>query len=165
MAFALGQQPQMTDQHLQRKQRQRPIDDSRRAQVDRLDREHTELVVEPRPPGRRDPIAGLQDGGQALRPAAADNAELAAPLGGHEFQDGAGLTEAADTEHDALIAPLHRRVRPALSRPADAPGSSHLVMDRGCHQLRHSRTQQGGGRKAKPKSKRPGVSAGPFPFP
>src|SRR6476646_10111559 len=66
------------------------------------------MLVETRPPGGGDPVAGLQDRAQARAGAAADQAEMAAMLARHQFEDSAPLPVALDAKHDAFVGPLHR---------------------------------------------------------
>src|SRR3954471_7031378 len=66
------------------------------------------MLVEPRPPGRGDAIAGLQDRAQARAGAATDEAEMAAMLARHQFEDSTPLPVALDAKHDAFVGPLHR---------------------------------------------------------
>ena len=65
------------------------------------------MLVEPRPPGRRHAVAGLQDRLQARAEPAAHQPEMAAMLACHQLEDAAGLPVPLDADHDAFIGPLH----------------------------------------------------------
>ena len=67
------------------------------------------MFVEAGMPGGVHAIARLQHGLAAPRPAAADEAEMAAMIAGEELQDHARLAMRAGAEHDTVIDPLHRR--------------------------------------------------------
>ena len=79
---------------------------------DRLDGEIAEMLVEPRAPSGAHaycPAAG--SAACASASAAAHQAEMAAVLARHHFEDDAGLAVALDAEHDAFVGPLHAVVR------------------------------------------------------
>ena len=67
-----------------------------------------EMLVEPRPPGRADPVARLQHRPQPRARPAPHQTEMAAVLARHQLDDGIRLPVALDAEHDAFIGPLHR---------------------------------------------------------
>src|SRR5258708_39648553 len=66
-----------------------------------------EMLVEPRPPCRAQRIARLQHAAQPRADAAAHQAEMAAALVRHQFENDARLAVALDAEHDAVVGPLH----------------------------------------------------------
>src|SRR5580658_6761670 len=79
----------------------------RRAQIDRLDRVMAEMLIEPCPPSGAQRIAGLQHATLPLTGAAAHQAEMAAVLMRHQFENDARLAMALGAEHDAFVDPLH----------------------------------------------------------
>ncbi len=87
--------------------RVRGVQVSRRAQVQRLHSIIAEMVVEPRPPGRAQRVARLQHGAQPPAGAAANEAQVPAALGRHQFKNDAGFAVAPHAEHNAFVGPLH----------------------------------------------------------
>ena len=92
------------------------------------------MVVEPRPPGRAQRIAGLQHPAQPRAGAAAHQAEMAAALLRHQFENDARLAVALDAEHDAFIGPLHGQMYvrwPSFRDAATGADPESIVTDRG----------------------------------
>ncbi len=114
--IALGQQPAERAEMGDAVDRMAGGEQARGGQRDPLDLVVPEMLVEPRPPGRADPVAGLQHRPHARAGAAAHQAEMAAMTGGHQFDDGRGLPVALDAEHDAFVDPFHACASPD-SRP------------------------------------------------
>src|SRR5581483_3023914 len=79
------------------------------AQIETFDRIIAEMLVEPRPPGRAQQIAGLQHAAQPRAGAAAHQTEVPAALQRHQLENDAGLAVPFDAEHDAVVGPLHGR--------------------------------------------------------
>ena len=99
----------------------RGVEERGGAQIDPLDRIIAEMVVEPRPPGRAQRIAGLQDAAQPGAGAAAHQPEMAAALLRHQFENDARLAKPPHAEHDAFIGPLHGMYVVPLSSFRDGP--------------------------------------------
>jgi len=69
----------------------------------------SEMLVEPRPPGRAQRVARLQYGAQSRAAAAAHQPEMTAVLARHQFENGACLAVPLEAEHDAFTAALPAR--------------------------------------------------------
>ena len=86
-------------------------------QMQRLDRVMPEMLVEPRAPDHAHGVARLQQRAQPRAAAAANEAEMAAVLARHHFEDGVGLAVPPRAQHDAVIGPFHE---PSLSPEAES---------------------------------------------
>src|SRR5580658_8987028 len=118
--------------------RMRRSEKSGGAQIGAFDRVITEMIVEPRPPGRAQRIARLQHAAQPRAGAAANEPKMAAALERHQFEYDARFAVAAHAQHNALIGPLHgvyvarfagirtRRFRPVIpsGTPVPSPDSA-----------------------------------------
>src|SRR6476646_472266 len=111
--------------------RVRGAEEAAGAQPQPFNRVSAEMLVEPRPPGGADRVAGLQHGFQARAEAAAHQPEMAAMRARHQLEDGARLPVPLDAEHNAFIGPLHG-TSPESALPtflchpwADAKGRGH----------------------------------------
>ena len=98
-----AQRPQMGDavNHMRRGQLRCAM------QVQRLDRVMPKMLVEARPPDHAHGVAGLQQRAKPRAAAAANQAEMAAVIARHHFDDGAGLAVAPRSQHYAVIGPFH----------------------------------------------------------
>ena len=100
----------------------------RRAQPRAFELVIAEVLVEPRPPHRRDAVARLQQRAHALAGAAAHEAEMAAVLARKQFDDGGGFAMPPHAQDDAVVGPFHGReftgfrsgVQPQWLRSPDA---------------------------------------------
>ena len=110
MRLAFGQQPAQGGEMGDAMHGMRGGEETGGTQIDALDRVIAEMVVEPRPPGRAQRIAGLQHPAQPRTGTAAHQAEMAAVLERHQFENDARLAVAPHAEHDAFIGPLHGRM-------------------------------------------------------
>src|SRR5258708_39576803 len=94
--------------------------------IEALDGIVAEMLVEPRPPCRAQRIARLQHAAQPRADAAAHQAEMAAALVRHQFENDARLAMPLDAEHDAVVGPLHgsylARPRALCITPSGIPG-------------------------------------------
>ena len=112
MWLALGEQPAQCREMSDAVHGVRRREIAGRAQVEALDHIVAEMLVEPRPPRRAQRIAWLQYAAQPRAvAAAAHQAEMAAALQRHQFENDARLAMALDAEHNAFVGPLHAQVR------------------------------------------------------
>ncbi len=105
--IALGQQSHQRRKMRDAVDRVRRGEEIRRAQILPLDAVIAQMLVEPRPPGGADAVAGLQHRLHARAEGAAHETEMAAVFARHQFEDAARLPVPLDAEHDAVIGPLH----------------------------------------------------------
>ena len=127
------------------------------AQIRSFDRVVAEMLVEPRPPGGGDPSCPAAASARRREPAAAAHqAEMAAVLARHQFENGARLAVALDAEHDAFVGPFHRdpagnpasvdhrysgklQAHLAVALGIVAPAFAHLHEQKQVHRLLESR--------------------------
>ena len=107
MRLAFGKQPAQSREMGHAMDGMRRGENAGRAQIDALDQIMAEMIVEPRPPGRAQRIAGLQHAAQPGAGAAAHQPEMAAALLRHQFENDARLAKPPHAEHNAFIGPLH----------------------------------------------------------
>jgi len=107
MGIALRQQPKQRRDRAEAIERNRRRDQPRSVGGEQLDLVFAEMLVEPRPPGQRDGVAGLEHWLLLGRAPAADEAEMAAMVAGHHLQDHGALAMAPDADDRALVAPFH----------------------------------------------------------
>src|SRR5687767_790144 len=93
-------------------------DEVRGPSVGELDDERPQVILEARPPGELDEVAGLQGRGELARPATADETHMPATALDHHLGDDGRLAVTADADDQAFTAPLHSR-RP--ERPVCPP--------------------------------------------
>src|SRR5271170_1884870 len=82
-----------------------------------------EMLIEPRPPGRPNGVAGLQHPAQPRAGTAAHQAEMPAVLVRHQFKNDARFAMAFDAEHNAFVDPLHGTAVIPGRREAASPES------------------------------------------
>ena len=72
-----------------------------------LGAEIAEMLMEPRPPGERERVAGLQDRPEPPRAPALDEAQMPPVPGGQDLQDHVGLAVPPRADDDAFLGPFH----------------------------------------------------------
>src|SRR5579863_4568154 len=70
------------------------------------------MLVEPRPPYRRDAVARLQQGPHPFSRAAANQTEMPAMATRQEFDDGGRFAMPPHPQNDAFVGPFHRLTLP-----------------------------------------------------
>src|SRR5579863_6388908 len=79
------------------------------------------MLVEPRPPYRRDAVARLQQGPHPFSRAAANQTEMPAMATRQEFDDGGRFAMPPHPQNDAFVGPFHR-----LTLPDSGDTCSHV---------------------------------------
>src|SRR5215469_11555768 len=83
------------------------VQKTRGAQIGRFDEVKTEMLVEPRAPGRAHRVAGLQDAAQTRPRSAAHQPKMAPMRPRHQFENDTAFAVALDAEYDAFVHPFH----------------------------------------------------------
>jgi hypothetical protein len=66
------------------------------------------MLIEPRPPHRRDAIAGLQQRPHPFAGAAPDQAQVTAMAARQQLDDGGRFAMPPHAQNDAFVSPFHR---------------------------------------------------------
>src|SRR5665213_4190242 len=95
-----------------------------RAQIRRLDGVESQMLVEPRPPGQRSAIAGLQHRLHAPAPATLDETQMAPVRRRHGLENDTRLAMFSDADDEAFVMPFHAATRSCKKMAAGRRSSS-----------------------------------------
>ena len=107
MRVALRQHLQQRRDRVHARKRKLVVEDARRGRIGKLDGVDAELVFKAGAPFDPEAVAGLQDGPDAPRPSALDEAMRAAIGAREDIGDDAGLAVRAPAQEDAVVSPSH----------------------------------------------------------